>query len=52
MYEDRPLVCRLFGAVDHPNMKCPKGYGPAKLLPAAKEREILAFMAKADPDLI
>ena len=25
VYDDRPLICRLFGAVDHPLLTCPKG---------------------------
>lgn len=32
IYEDRPTVCRLFGAVDHPAMVCPHGCGPRQKL--------------------
>lgn len=42
IYEIRPMVCRLFGAVDHPQMKCPKGCGPAKLIPDSESRKLLA----------
>lgn len=41
VYETRPMVCRLFGAVDHPMMTCPKGCGPKKKITDAKSREIL-----------
>jgi hypothetical protein len=34
IHADRPLLCRLFGAVDHPAMRCPKGRGPARMLSA------------------
>lgn len=27
-YENRPLVCRMFGAVDTPLLKCPHGCAP------------------------
>jgi len=38
IYEDRPILCRLFGTVE--NMKCPFRYGPKKLLTAKEENEI------------
>jgi Fe-S-cluster containining protein len=41
IYELRPMVCRLFGAVDHPMMKCPMGSAPEKLLTDAQSRELL-----------
>ncbi|WP_376092760.1 YkgJ family cysteine cluster protein [Roseomonas sp. CCTCC AB2023176] len=28
----RPLVCRLFGAVEHPRLTCPRGRGPTRKL--------------------
>jgi len=28
IYAQRPLICRLFGVVDHPAMTCPHGLGP------------------------
>jgi len=27
-YDLRPIICRLYGAVDHPRMRCPHGCGP------------------------
>ena len=45
IYEHRPTVCRLFGAVDHPNMKCPMGCGPKRLLTEQRSREILRSAA-------
>ena len=40
VYEDRPLICRLFGAVE--NMKCPFGCKPnAKMLSAIVARQLL-----------
>jgi hypothetical protein len=28
VYDRRPLLCRMFGAVDHPKMTCPHGCRP------------------------
>lgn len=52
VYENRPLVCRMFGAVDNPRMKCPKGCGPKKPLSAEKEAEILLFMQQAPHEIV
>ena len=42
VYQDRPTVCRLFGAVDHPQMICPHKCGPiVKLTEAESRRELL-----------
>jgi Fe-S-cluster containining protein len=41
IYEHRPAVCQLFGAVDHPRMKCPMGCGPKRLLTDEQSREII-----------
>lgn len=40
IYEERPIMCRLFGAVDDPMLKCPHGRGPEKPLTAAEGRAI------------
>jgi uncharacterized protein len=32
IYEDRPMLCRLFGASDEPRMRCPHGRKPEKPL--------------------
>lgn len=34
IYEHRPLLCRLFGTVDDPRLRCPHGKRPEKLLTA------------------
>lgn len=34
IYEHRPLLCRLFGTVDAPKLRCPHGKRPEKLLTA------------------
>jgi uncharacterized protein len=41
VYETRPMVCRLFGAVDNPRMKCPHGCGAKKLLTDAEAAVLL-----------
>lgn len=41
IYEQRPIICRLFGTV--PKLKCPYGCGPFKLLSKKKEIEIMAL---------
>lgn len=33
VYESRPLICRLWGQVDNPKMKCPHGCAPDLLTP-------------------
>lgn len=42
-YRARPLVCRLWGAIDHPQMRCPHGCRPPQLL---SDREGLALIAR------
>ena len=32
IYDDRPIICRLFGTVDEPSMLCPHGRRPKVLL--------------------
>lgn len=41
IYDQRPLICRLFGAVDHPIMTCPKGCGPGKKLKNSEARKMI-----------
>jgi uncharacterized protein len=41
IYDDRPMVCRLFGSVDHPRMKCPMGCGPKRMLTDEQSRKML-----------
>jgi Fe-S-cluster containining protein len=45
IYEQRPMVCRLFGAVDDPRMTCLHGCGPAKKLTERQSRELIARTA-------
>lgn len=42
IYEDRPMICRLFGAVDNKLMKCPHGCRPRRLISDAAARKMLA----------
>lgn len=46
IYEDRPIMCRLFGAVDDPMLRCPHGKGPEKPLTAEEGRRIAAEYAR------
>ena len=41
IHADRPLLCRLFGAVDHPRLVCPKGRGPARKLSPEQARHLM-----------
>lgn len=41
IYEQRPLICRLFGAVDAPLMTCPHGCGPVGKLTDEQAREMM-----------
>ena len=40
IYELRPLLCRLFGAVSDPILKCPHNCGPATMLDSETARKI------------
>lgn len=40
-YPDRPLLCRMFGAVDAPPLRCPFGRGPETPLTEAEAHEIM-----------
>lgn len=42
IYENRPMVCRLFGAVDHQMMQCPHGCGPAEKISDVASRALIA----------
>ena len=41
IYDIRPAICRLFGAVDNPKMTCPHGCGPMKKLTDNQAFEII-----------
>lgn len=44
IYGMRPLVCRLWGAVDHPQMRCPHGCEPDRWLTDEEAYALLAEM--------
>ncbi len=46
IYEQRPIICRLFGTVDDPMLKCPHGRGPKKPLSAEEGRRIAMEYAR------
>lgn len=41
IHAERPVICRLFGAVDHPRMRCPHGRGPNRLMSDKQSRRLL-----------
>ena len=41
IYEHRPLMCRLFGAVNDALLKCPNGCGPEKKLSRKKAKQLI-----------
>jgi Fe-S-cluster containining protein len=41
IYNDRPMICRLFGAVDAPMLTCPHGCGPARKMTDVAARRML-----------
>lgn len=41
IYEQRPLLCRLFGTVDDERLTCPHGCGPTRKLSGAEAEEIM-----------
>lgn len=41
IYEKRPLICRLFGAVDTELLRCPHGCGPERKLSTKEADEII-----------
>ena len=42
IYDVRPMVCRLFGVVDHEMMKCPHGSAPKKMITEAQSRALIS----------
>jgi Fe-S-cluster containining protein len=40
-YQDRPMICRLWGTTEH-GPRCPHGRGPVDRLNAAKTKEIVS----------
>ena len=41
VYEERPLICRLFGTT--PSLPCPNACGPATMTDPKVERQVLKF---------
>ena len=44
VYEERPLICRLFGTT--PRLTCPKGCRPQQMIDPRIERKIYQFFAE------
>lgn len=40
IYDDRPLICRVYGATEDPKLQCPHGRRPAKPLSVAELNQI------------
>jgi uncharacterized protein len=40
IYDDRPFMCRLFGASEEPQMQCPHGRGASRKLSVAATRDL------------
>jgi Fe-S-cluster containining protein len=40
VYDNRPFMCRLFGATSDPRLECPHGKGPRHPISAAKARAL------------
>lgn len=49
IYENRPLACRLFGAVDHPRMTCPHGARAKRPLTHEQAMDLIALATPAGP---
>jgi Fe-S-cluster containining protein len=43
VYAERPLICRLFGTT--PRLACPNGRGPATMVEAGIEQQVLQYFA-------
>ena len=41
IHPQRPLICRLFGAVDDPRLQCPKGRAPERKLAPEHARRLM-----------
>lgn len=50
VYGIRPLICRLWGAVDHPAMKCPHGCKPQRWLTDTEAKELFAELEALTDD--
>lgn len=50
VYNERPLICRLFGTT--PNMPCPNGRRPEKMVEPSVERQVNHFIANTRQVLV
>jgi len=50
VYEQRPLICRLFGTT--PNLPCPHGRGPEQPIEAHVERQVHQLIASTRQVLV
>jgi len=50
VYEDRPLICRLFGTT--PNLPCPHGKRPNEMIDVDIERKIHTFFRESRQVLV
>jgi Fe-S-cluster containining protein len=46
IYEHRPIICRLFGTVTDPLIRCPHGFMPDTILSKAQADEIMEVYLK------
>lgn len=51
IYDKRPLICRLFGAVDTPRLRCPHGAGPKKKMTEAQAEKLMRKYSKLKPTI-
>ena len=50
VYEERPMICRLFGTT--PNLPCPHGRGPEQPIKPAVERQVHRLIATTRQRLV
>ncbi|MNJ76959.1 Flagellin N-methylase [compost metagenome] len=50
VYEERPLICRLFGTT--PRLPCPNGRGPAEMIDPQAERLVHQYIASTRQVLV
>jgi len=50
VYEERPLICRVFGTT--PRMPCPEGRGPEKMIDSKVEAQIHHYIANTRQVLV
>lgn len=51
IYEDRPFICRLYGTVDTPRLRCPHGCAPEKMLTEAEGARLTAEYQRLKPKI-